>query len=410
MSRHPVEQLLASRIRGLQPSAVREILKVAERPEVISFAGGLPAPELFPVTQISKAVQEVLATQGAPSLQYGVTEGHAPLREWIAARLRAQGTPSSVEQILITTGSQQGIDLVAKLFLDPGDVVAVEAPTYVAAIQAFSAYEAAFAEVPGDERGMNMDALEDLLRQRPVKLIYVVPDFQNPRGTTLEGSRRKRLVELAARHNAFILEDDPYGELRFRGVHEPALSSLEADRVIRLGTFSKTLAPGLRVGWLHAAVPVTQRLAIAKQSSDLHTPTLTQRAVAHLLETFDYDGHLATIRRSYGERCDAMLEALAREVGDRARWTHPDGGLFVWLELPAGITDLAFFRRAIARNVAVVPGSAFFVTHSLPGRDRFVRLNFSNQTLARIAQGVRRMKAAMAPGVELAEAPVTATA
>jgi 2-aminoadipate transaminase len=257
---------------------------------------------------------------------------------------------------------------------------------------------------------MDMDALEELLRQRRVKLIYLIPDFQNPRGTTLEGARRRRLAELAARYNAFILEDDPYGELRFRGVHEPPMSALDVDHVIRLGTFSKTLAPGLRIGWVHAPVPVIQRLAIAKQSSDLHTPTLTQRAVAHLLKTFDYDGHLDTIRRSYGERCDAMLEALSRELPQGARWTRPDGGLFLWLELPAGTTDLAFFRRAIARNVAVVPGSAFFVNHALPGRDRFVRLNFSNQTLARIAQGVRRLKVAMAPGVELAEAPVTATA
>ena len=409
MSRNLVDELLSSRMRGAQPSAVREILKVAERPEVISFAGGLPAPELFPVEEISRAVQEVLASQGGPSLQYGVTEGYVPLREWIAARLRARGTASSSEQVLITTGSQQGIDLVAKLFLDPGDAVAVEAPTYVAALQAFAAYEADLLEVPGDDGGMDVDALEVLLQRRRVKLIYVVPDFQNPRGTTLEGARRRRLVELARHHGAFILEDDPYGELRFRGAPEVPLSAIGPDHVIRLGTFSKTLAPGLRIGWLHAPVEVVRRIAIAKQSADLHTPTLTQRAAAQLLKTFDYAGHLARIRRSYGERCGAMLAALELELPAGARWTRPDGGLFLWLELPPRVTDRALFRHAIARNVAVVPGSAFYARRG-PGRDRFVRLNFSNQTVARIGEGVRRLASAMVPGVELATAPVPITA
>ena len=409
MSRNLVDELLSSRMRGAQPSAVREILKVAERPEVISFAGGLPAPELFPVEEISRALQEVLASQGGPALQYGVTEGYVPLREWIAARLRARGTASSSEQVLITTGSQQGIDLVAKLFLDPGDAVAVEAPTYVAALQAFAAYEADLLEVPGDDGGLDVDALEVLLQRRRVKLIYVVPDFQNPRGTTLEGARRRRLVELAQRHGAFILEDDPYGELRFRGTPEVALSAIGPDHVIRLGTFSKTLAPGLRIGWLHAPAEVVRRVAIAKQSADLHTPTLTQRATAQLLKTFDYAGHLARIRRSYGERCDAMLAALELELPAGARWTRPDGGLFLWLELPPRVTDRALFRHAIARNVAVVPGSAFYARRG-PGRDRFVRLNFSNQTVARIGEGVRRLASAMVPGVELATAPVPITA
>jgi len=409
MSRNLVDELLSSRMRGAQPSAVREILKVAERPEVISFAGGLPAPELFPVEEISRAVQEVLASQGGPALQYGVTEGYVPLREWIAVRLRARGTASSSEQVLITTGSQQGIDLVAKLFLDPGDAVAVEAPTYVAALQAFAAYEADLLEVPGDDGGMDVDALEVLLQRRRVKLIYVIPDFQNPRGTTLEGARRRRLVELARHHGAFILEDDPYGELRFRGAPEVPLSAIGPDHVIRLGTFSKTLAPGLRIGWLHAPVEVVRRIAIAKQSADLHTPTLTQRAAAQLLKTFDYAGHLARIRRSYGERCGAMLAALELELPAGARWTRPDGGLFLWLELPPRVTDRALFRHAIARNVAVVPGSAFYARRG-PGRDRFVRLNFSNQTVARIGEGVRRLASAMVPGVELATAPVPITA
>jgi 2-aminoadipate transaminase len=378
-------------MRGLAPSAVREILKVAERPEVISFAGGLPAPELFPVAPISAAFQEVLATEGAAALQYGVTEGHAPLREWIASRLRAQGTPSSVEQLVITTGSQQGIDLVAKLFIDPGDPVVVEGPTYLAALQTFSAYQASLVEVPGDGAGLDVDALEEVLAERPVKLIYVVPDFQNPRGTTLSEARRHRLVALARRHGVPILEDDPYGELRFRGQRPPALSTLDGGNVIRLGTFSKTLAPGLRVGWVNAPVELARRLAIAKQSADLHTATLVQRATARLLERFDYDGHVATLRRSYGARCEAMLQALERWMPAGSAWTRPEGGLFVWLELPEGSSDEALFQRAMARNVAVVPGRAFFVS---PGQDRFVRLNYSNQRPERIEEGVRRLATA----------------
>jgi len=210
-------------------------------------------------------------------------------------------------------------------------------------------------------------------------------------------------VELAERYNVLILEDDPYGELRFRGTRETALSALDGDRVIRLGTFSKTLAPGLRIGWLHGPVEVVRRLAIAKQSADLHTPTLTQRATAKLLETFDYDGHLEVIRRSYLERCDAMLAALEQKLAGRCRWTRPDGGLFLWMELPAYVNDRQLFSRAINRKVAVVPGSAFFVNPN----DRFVRLNYSNQTIPRIADGVRRLSAALAPG--LADEPVVAT-
>ncbi|HVE82455.1 MAG TPA: PLP-dependent aminotransferase family protein [Myxococcales bacterium] len=395
MSQHLVEQHLAARMRGLQPSAVREILKVAERPEVISFAGGLPAPELFPVQEISRAVADVLSTDGAAALQYGVTEGYAPLRAWIASRLCRMGADSSVERVLITSGSQQGIDLVAKLLLDPGDGVVVEAPTYVAAIQAFSAYEATLYEVPSDQDGMDVDALEDVLRHHGVKLIYVVPEFQNPKGTTLSGPRRQRMVELAAQYGALILSDDPYGELRFRGTPAPLLAALDEERVIRLGTFSKTLAPGLRIGWVHAAREVIRRLAIAKQSSDLHTATITQRGAAKLLETFDYDAHLARIRDSYGARCDAMLAALEREMPAGARWTRPEGGLFIWLELPPGVTDQELFQRAISRDVAVVPGSAFFVTPG-DGHDSFVRLNFSNQSIPRIDQGIKRLAEAMA--------------
>ena len=400
-----LEKCLATRMRGLQPSVVRELLKMAERPEVISLAGGLPAPELFPLAEISRAVAEALEREGAAALQYGLTEGHGPLREWIAARLRARGTDSSVERVLITSGSQQGIDLVAKLLLDRGDGVVVEAPTYLAAIQAFSAYEAVLHPVPSDDGGMDVDALGEVLRRQPVKLIYLVPDFQNPKGTTLEASRRARLLELAARHEVMVLEDDPYGELRFRGVPAPPLSSLDGERVIRLGTFSKTLAPGLRLGWVHAQEEVTRRLGVAKQSADLHCSTLTQRATARLLETFDYDGHLATIRRSYAQRCDAMLAALEREMPRGARWTRPEGGLFVWLELPPGIHDHELFRRAVERDVAVVPGNAFFPT---PGEHRFVRLNYSNQTLERIGEGLRRLAAAMAEMAPHARAPDSA--
>jgi 2-aminoadipate transaminase len=382
---------LARRMSGMAASAVREILKVAERPDILSFAGGLPAPELFPVSAIAAALEDVLRRDGAAALQYSVTEGFGPLREWVAARLRRQGASVQADDVLITCGAQQGIDLTAKVLLDPGDRVAVECPSYLAALQCFGGYEAQFVPIGSDDDGLQVEDLERALAagEHP-KLVYVVTEFHNPKGTTLCAERRRRLLALARAHGFAILEDNPYGELRFRG-QAPLSLLAESDgaTVISLGTFSKTLAPGLRLGWMVAPAQVRLAATVAKQAADLHSATLNQRAAARLLETFDYDGHLGRIRAAYGERCDAMRQALARHLPSGTTWTDPDGGLFLWVKLPGGLRADDLFAEALEEKVAFVPGSPFFP--AMARRYEFLRLNFSNRPPSLIDEGMARL-------------------
>jgi 2-aminoadipate transaminase len=381
---------LARRARSVAPSAVREILKVAERPDVLSFAGGLPAPELFPVEAIAAAHAHVLSSSGPAALQYSTTEGFGPLREWIAARFTAHGAKTAADELLITSGSQQGIDLVSRVLLDPGSIVVTENPSYLAALQVFASAEARVVTVGSDAQGMRVDQLEEVLAREAPRLIYIVPSFQNPQGTTLSLERRRALVALAQRLEVPILEDEPYAELRFRGEALPSLASLD-DRgvVISLGTFSKTLAPGLRLGWLRASPALLRPIVIAKQSSDLHSASLAQRAVVALFEQgFDYDAHLSRIRAAYGERCEAMQASLRRHV-PRAVFNAPDGGLFLWLELD-GFDAQAMLPKAVERKFAYVPGAPFFVHDARPGA---LRLNFSNRTPDLIDEGMRRLGA-----------------
>jgi len=378
----------ARRMRGAVPSAIREILKVAERPDVLSFAGGLPAPELFPARELSQAFEAVLRKNPGAALQYGVTEGFLPLREWVAGRLRGRGIPASAESVMVVSGSQQGIDLVSRVLLDPGATVLVENPSYLAALQAFAAYEANVVALPGDADGLRTELLEEAVREHRPALIYLVPEFQNPRGTTLAADRRHALAAVASGHGVPVLEDDPYGALRFRGVSSTPIAALAHGLTFHLGTFSKTLAPGLRLGWVHAPKPLIRPLTVAKQACDLHTATLAQHAVVELLGTFDYEAHLGRLRAEYRQRCEAMLRALERSMPPGTRWTTPDGGLFLWLELPAGLRDDEVFHAAIDRAVAVVPGSGFFVG---PPEHGFLRLNFSNQNVANIELGMARL-------------------
>lgn len=381
----------AHRMARLKPSAVREILAAAERPDVISLAGGLPAPELFPSQEIADAYARVLRDTPGRALQYGATEGCGPLREHIAARLARRGVRATADTLLVTSGSQQGLDLVARVLLDPGDVVLVESPTYLAALQAFSAYEVDLVSVGSDHDGLQVEALDEALRRcpRPPKLLYVVADFQNPKGTSLSAARRAALYRFAEEHGVTILEDDPYGELRFRGEALPAIASYDtAGRVVRLGTFSKTLAPGLRIGWIHAEPRLRRALVLAKQAADLHTATLAQWAVADLLDRLDLDAHLQRLREVYWARMAAMVAALQRHAPPGTRWTTPDGGLFLWLTLPPGAQDDALALAALEAGVAVVPGCGFFAGE--PSHE-CVRLNFSHPTEARIAEGVARL-------------------
>ncbi|HVY46079.1 MAG TPA: PLP-dependent aminotransferase family protein [Minicystis sp.] len=385
----PAPIRLARRMSRMPPSAVREILKVAEQPDVLSFAGGLPAPEFFPVDEISAAHAEVLASEGKAALQYSTTEGFGPLREWIRARLARRGVRAATDQILITNGSQQGIDLIGRVLLDPGDVVAVESPSYLAALQSFAGCEASFVSIASDDGGMQVDAFERAVAERSVKLVYLVPEFQNPKGTTLARERRARLLRVAQAHRIVVLEDDPYSELRVRGEAPPPLAALDdAGLVVQLGTFSKTLAPGMRLAWLTGPREIVRAATSAKQAADLHTATLAQRAAARLLAHFDYDGHLARIRRAYGERCAAMLDALARHMPPGTRWTRPDGGLFVWVELPFGLSADEIFADALREKVAFVPGSGFFA--DAPRRE-FMRLNYSNRPPELIEEGMARL-------------------
>jgi 2-aminoadipate transaminase len=374
-------------------SAVREILKVAEQPDVLSFAGGLPAPELFPVEAIARAHATVLASSGGAALQYSTTEGYAPLREWIAAHLARRGIPAHIDELLITSGSQQGIDLIARIFLDPGDVVLVENPTYLAAIQAFAAYQVRLVAVPSDEGGMQVARLAELIELHRPKLIYLVPSFQNPQGTTLSQDRRAQLAELAAAYRVVVLEDDPYGELSFDGPPPRPIAACGRGNVIYLSTFSKTLAPGLRIGWIWGDAALVRKATIAKQAADLQTATLSQRAVANLLATFDYQAHVAQICAVYRERCQAMLTALATHLPAGCRWIAPTGGMFVWLQLPGGLRADAVFPAAVARKVAFVPGNAFFIEDV---RHEFLRLNFSNRPPQLIVEGMHRLGGAIA--------------
>ncbi len=379
----------ARRMKNMNVSAVREILKVSERPEIISFAGGMPAPELFPVSAVARAHAEMFEREGPESLQYSTTEGWRPLREWISRRMTQKGIAADADRVLMTSGSQQGIDLTARIFLEPGDAVIVENPCYLAALQTFSSYEVSFIAVDSDDEGMNVDQVEEALAKSNPKLIYIVSEFHNPKGTSLSIERKHRLIELASQHQVPILEDDPYGELRYRGVRPPSLASLDRDgMVIYLSTFSKTISPGMRLGWATGSSEVIQAMVIAKQASDLHTSTVEQRAAARLLEEFDYDGHVAMLCREYGKRCEAMLEAIAESFPAECRSTNPEGGLFVWVELPASISGEELFEEALAEGVAFVPGTSFFAGEP---RHNFIRLNFSNRPPDMIREGVNRI-------------------
>jgi 2-aminoadipate transaminase len=379
---------LSHRMSGVRGSVIRELLRLTERPEVVSFAGGLPASEVFPLHEIEAATERVLQEHGAAALQYGATEGYPPLRQLLARHMSRYGVPLRAENIVVTTGSQQALDLVGRLFLDPGDAVACEEPTYLGAIQAWRAYEARFLGVPIDDAGMRIDRLEPALRQRP-KFLYVLPNFQNPTGTTLDRERRRQLVELCERWDVPIVEDDPYGQLRYEGPHLPPLAALAGERVIYLGTLSKTLAPGLRLGWIAAPTPVIERIVQLKQGADLHTSTFTQLVGYETARGGFLDGHVRHVRRVYGERRDAMLGALERHFPKPVRWTHPQGGLFLWVTLPQGSDSKRLLEAALhEERIAFIPGAPFYPNG---GGHETLRLNFSYCAPDVIEDGIKRL-------------------
>lgn len=381
---------IARRMDHITASDVRELLKVTEHPEIISLAGGLPAPELFPSAELAEVAHAVLSQDGPRALQYSTTEGFPPLRRWIAQRLtQVWNAPFSEDEVLITTGSQQGLDLTAKLFVDSGDVVLCESPTYLAALGAFRVFQPRFVEVPTDDEGMELQALERALVEHRPKLVYIVPHSQNPSGRTWSGERGRAFMRLMARYPVAVVEDDAYYEVRFDGPPLPSLRSYDQHgQVICLGTFSKIASPGIRVGWVAAERSLLARYVLLKQSADLHTSILNQMLVMRWLERGGLEGHLRRIREIYRERRDAMLQALDRHMPAGTSFTRPRGGLFVWIEFPAQVDARELLKRCLQRQVAFVPGDAFFPN----GRRRnTARLNFSNVAPARIHEGVGRL-------------------
>ena len=381
-----VQRLFSERARAIQSSAIREILKVTERPEVISFAGGLPAPATFPVDEMQAALANVLSTRGREALQYSTTEGYAPLREWIAARLSTVAAPVSADEVLIVSGSQQGLDLLAKAMIDPGDTVLVETPTYLGALQAFSLFAPRFVAVDSDEDGLVPEALDASMSD--AKFLYCLPNFQNPTGRLLAEDRRHRLAQKARELDLLILEDDPYGALSYDGETPPSIRSLAPERTVYMGSFSKVLAPGLRLGYIVAPAALRAKLVQVKQATDLHTATLSQMAVYDVIKNGFLDRHIPTIRNLYRDQCAAMLDALRRHMPEGVRWNSPRGGMFLWAELPSGMDASAVLARAVEQNVAFVPGAPFYA--ATPVREA-LRLAFVTVPPPRIEEGVERL-------------------
>ena len=381
----------AKRMEGLKGSEIRELLKLTEKPEVISFAGGLPAPELFPVEEMKEISRIVLDESGTQALQYSTTEGFQPLREQIAKRMNSKNkTNITSNDILITNGSQQGLDFAGKVFLDEGDVVLCESPSYLGAINAFKAYRANFIEVPTDNNGMIMEELEKILETTDnVKMIYVIPDFQNPTGRTWPLERRKKFMEIISKYEIPVLEDNPYGELRFEGESLPSLKSMDKKGlVIFLGTFSKIFCPGYRLGWTCASQEILRKFIFVKQGADLQASSISQREVSKFIDLYDLDEHVNKIKEVYKRRRDLMLNTMKEEFPEGIEYTNPEGGLFTWVELPKHLDSKVIMEDCLKSNVAYVPGDSFFPNG---GKENCFRLNYSNMPEDRIVEGIKRL-------------------
>ena len=380
--------------RNMKRSEIRELLKVTRRPDIISFAGGLPDPLTFPVKELEEISCQLLREKGAIALQYGPTEGEMPLRQEIAKWMIHEKPSVKPENILITAGSQQGLDIVSKVFLDPKDIVIVELPTYIGGLQAFNSYIARMLGVPQDDEGMRMDLLEKLLAKlakkgKKPKFIYVVPDFQNPSGVTMSLARREKLLQLAYDYEIPIVEDSPYRDLRFSGENVPAIYNLDTqNQVIALGTFSKLLCPGLRIAWIMAPAEWMDRMVVAKQGMDLCSPTFTQLLVAEYLKRGLLPLQVEKIRKLYGRKLEVMLKALEEHMPKGVKWSKPKGGLFLWVELPKKMSANDLFPKAIENKVAYVVGSAF---HCDGKGQNAMRINFSYSSEEQIVEGVRRL-------------------
>lgn len=395
------DNLFAKRTQQMKRSTVREILKLTAQPDVISFAGGLPAPELFPVERIQEATDTVLSERGREVLQYSTSEGMPELRKWIAEHISDDNLKIGPENILIVSGSQQAQDYVGRILLDEGDPVVVENPTYVGMLSAWKPYDLDFTAVPTDNDGMQTDQLAEILKNQPQKIVYTIPNFQNPQGITLSYERRLQLAKLLIEHNLPVYEDDPYGELRYSGEKIPSIQQVEAAvrgtnsiedcTTIYAGTFSKILTPGLRVGWVAAAFPVIDKLVQVKQATDLHTSTLNQFIVYEAIRDHSFlDNHIKMLREVYRERRDLMLRTMDEHFPSEVTWTRPDGGLFLMVTMPEGVDATEILKQAVQHKVAFVPGEGFYLGET--GKNTF-RLNYSNARPEMIEAGIQRLGA-----------------
>lgn len=382
----------SDRVKAIKNSDISELLKLTARPDIISFAGGLPAEELFPIADIKETVSTMLDAEGQKALQYGPSLGYVPLREQIAARMNEKlFTDVTADNILITNGSQQGLDMMARLFCNKGDYIVVEKPTYLGAISAFNLSEPNYIEIENDEEGMNVEALEEALKTNDrIRMIYVISDFQNPTGMTWSLERRKKFMEVVNKYEIPVVEDNPYGELRFEGEFLPSLKSLDTKGlVLLLGTFSKTFAPGFRLGWIAASTELIGKCDLIKQGADLASASSAQRVASYFIANCDFDGHVQKVRAVYAKRCKAMQEAMATYFPTGVTYTSPQGGLFCWVTLPKEVNARDVFKDCVEAKVAFVPGDAFFVKPE--GNANYMRLNYSCSDEAKIEEGIKRI-------------------
>lgn len=381
---------------GLKASEIREILKLTTQPEIISFAGGLPAPEFFPIEELKKVDSEILEKEGMQAVQYGTTEGYLPLREKIAEHMKtAFGVDCSAEELMITSGSQQGLSLLSQIFLDPDDVVLVESPTYLGAINAFTLQHPRFIEVPTDEQGIIPEALEKILQEhgKAVRLMYVIPEFQNPTGITWTEERRNAFMKVVGAYDFPIIEDDPYGELRYDGEKMKALKSLDTKgQLIFLGSFSKIFMPGLRLAWMAASPEILDKAVKLKQAVDLQSSSFAQRQAYYYMKRYDINEHVRNLVQVYGKRRTLMCETMKQYFPQGVTFTYPEGGLFTWVTLPEGMDATALMPKVLAEKVAYVPGGPFY-PHG--GHRNHFRLNYSNMPEDRIVEGVKRLAAVL---------------
>ena len=382
-----MNDLFAKRMSKVPRSFVREILKITDKPEIISFAGGLPHPDSFPYQEIAKAAEHVLSQEGKEVLQYSTTEGYRPLREYIANRYQDKGLNVDSEEIMITNGSQQGLDLTGKVFLDKNDVVLVERPTYLAAIQALGLYEPIFKSIPLQKDGIDTETLTTILKNSSNKLLYTIPNFQNPTGISYSLKKRVEVAKIMNKHDTILVEDDPYGEIRFMGEHLPFIKNFHNESVL-LGSFSKMISPGIRLGWIIAQEEFMQNLVTAKQASDLHSNYLTQRITYRYLTEYNVENQLKKIREMYRRQRDLMIAMIKEYFPSGVQCTEPEGGMFLWVTLPNELSSMDLFDLAIKEDVAFVPGEAFYAND---GEKNTLRLNFSNSNEQKIEEGMGRL-------------------